>query len=198
MTEPTVIINGTTLTNAQSMTMRVAITTYLTDMANEHALGEDAAGEAIRSAYHARSSEIVRLMLSAPAPAPQMEGTVPCPCTTFEQDEDCPVGYPSLLCTACDGTGNAPIDKVAALAAEMLKVAAQVGEPDDPFAAWETIDLVESQRDRLRNALEPFAEAAGRFDGVPVSESLSQQCWFTPDSLREARAALTATTEGQP
>lgn len=67
----------------------------------------------------------------------------------------------------------------------------------------------ESEADRLRaialdlqkhytaaaEALKPFAEAADRFDGVPVSETLPQQCWFTPHSLREARAAL-ATTEG--
>ena len=32
--------------------------------------------------------------------------TVPCPCTMIEQDETCPVGYPSLLCEDCDGKGH--------------------------------------------------------------------------------------------
>nr|WP_312970668.1 hypothetical protein [Brucella intermedia] len=28
-----------------------------------------------------------------------------CPCTLIQQDETCPVGYPSLLCEICDGKG---------------------------------------------------------------------------------------------
>ncbi|WP_247997029.1 hypothetical protein [Brucella tritici] len=31
-----------------------------------------------------------------------------CPCTTIQQDETCPVGYPSLLCETCDGKGVLP------------------------------------------------------------------------------------------
>lgn len=61
--------------------------------------------------------------------------------------------------------------------------------------AWESNRERQGVIDRMRKALEPFAEVAGRFDGVPVSAILPQQCWFTPHSLREARAAL-ATTEG--
>lgn len=79
------------------------------------------------------------------APATLLVSTIDCPCTTFEQDEDCPVGYPSLLCHACDGKGIAPIDKVVALAAEMMKVAEQVEELEDPFAAWESIELLTRQ-----------------------------------------------------
>ena len=29
-----------------------------------------------------------------------------CHCTMVEQDESCPIGYPSLLCEDCDGTGT--------------------------------------------------------------------------------------------
>jgi hypothetical protein len=29
-----------------------------------------------------------------------------CHCTLIEQDESCPVGYPSLLCDDCDGKGH--------------------------------------------------------------------------------------------
>ncbi|KQY71327.1 hypothetical protein ASD52_06485 [Ensifer sp. Root142] len=86
------------------------------------------------------------------SPAPQTN-VVACPCTTFEQSENCPVGYPSMICSACDGRGIAPVDKVVALAAEMMKVAEQVDELEDPFAAWETIDLVHSQNDQFRKAL---------------------------------------------
>jgi hypothetical protein len=76
-----------------------------------------------------------------------------CPCTTIEQDEDCPVGYPSLLCGACKGTGRAPEATVTALAAEMLRIASELGEPEDPFAAWETMDLIRSQHDQLRRVV---------------------------------------------
>lgn len=33
---------------------------------------------------------------------------VKCPCTMIEQDESCPVGYPSLLCDDCNGIGILP------------------------------------------------------------------------------------------
>lgn len=39
---------------------------------------------------------------NSPSPQPNM---VACPCTLIEQDETCPVGYPSLLCEDCDGKG---------------------------------------------------------------------------------------------
>lgn len=72
-------------------------------------------------------------MLPAQAPA------TPCPCTLIEQDDDCPIGQPSLLCGVCSGTGNTTADKVQALAAEMLRIASDLGEPQDPFAAWENL-----------------------------------------------------------
>jgi hypothetical protein len=87
--------------------------------------------EAIRSALSTSQSD----------PAPE----IACPCTTFEQDEDCPLGFPSLLCSVCKGTGHASREQVVALAAEMLKVAEQVDELEDPFAAWESIELLKSQ-----------------------------------------------------
>lgn len=73
------------------------------------------------------------------------KSSVPCPCTTLEQDEDCPVGYPSMICGICKGTGNTTPEMVAALASEMIKIASDVGAPEDPFAAWETISLLQSQ-----------------------------------------------------
>lgn len=72
-------------------------------------------------------------MLPAHPPA------TPCPCTLIEQDDDCPIGQPSLICGVCDGTGNTTPDKVQALAAEMLRIASDLGEPEDPFSAWEKL-----------------------------------------------------------
>lgn len=128
-----------------------------------------------------------------PAPSTRLVGTMPCPCTTFEQDEDCPVGYPSLLCHACDGKGMAPIDKVVAFAAEMMKIAEQVDELEDPFAAWETIDLIKSQHGQLQAALKPFARIAEIEEKTPAGDSTLVNI----DRCREAREILAATTEGQ-
>ncbi|WP_160006893.1 hypothetical protein [Rhizobium sp. 18055] len=100
--------------------------------------------------------ELVTWLMSCAAPAQN----VPCPCTLIEQDEDCPVGYPSLLCGICKGTGNTTSDQVTALACEMIKIASDIGGPEDPFAAWESIDLIKSQNDRMRKALAPFANAS--------------------------------------
>ncbi len=38
--------------------------------------------------------------------------TQPCECTKVVQDETCPVGYPSLLCETCGGTGMVPYVKL--------------------------------------------------------------------------------------
>lgn len=70
---------------------------------------------------------------------------VSCPCTLIEQDEDCPIGYPSMICGICEGNGHTTQEQVTALACEMIKIASDVGEPEDPFAAWESIELLKSQ-----------------------------------------------------
>jgi hypothetical protein len=94
------------------------------------------------------------LSTSQSDPAPE----IACPCTTFEQDEDCPVGQPSLLCSACEGKGVATIEDVVALAAEMMKVAEQVDELEDPFAAWESIELFNSHHNQMQKALCKIAD----------------------------------------
>lgn len=86
------------------------------------------------------------------------EATMDCPCTMIEQDENCPVGYPAMLCSVCNGIGFASQKDVSALAAEMLNIARELGEPDDPFAAWETLSLIRSENEGMRTALEPFRD----------------------------------------
>ena len=85
----------------------------------------------------------------------------PCPCTLIEQDESCPVGYPSLLCSICQGTGNTTPDKITALACEMLKIASDLGETEDPFAAWEVIASMQEEA-QLCEAIKAEARAAER------------------------------------
>ena len=40
------------------------------------------------------------------------QGAQACDCTKIEQDETCPVGFPSLLCDMCDGKGVVPYIKL--------------------------------------------------------------------------------------
>lgn len=124
-------------------------------------------------------------------PSPQSNLSVPCPCTLIEQDEDCPVGYPSLICGVCEGKGHATPEQVTALACEMVKIASDMGEPEDPFAAWESIDLIRSQHGQLRAALKPFAAAPytgpNSFNRAALSD----------DDFRQARHVLAA-MESQP
>ncbi|THV13760.1 hypothetical protein [Rhizobium rhizophilum] len=138
---------------------------------------------------------------SAPAP----EKHVACPCTLIEQDEDCPVGYPSMLCGVCKGTGNTTSEQVTALACEMIKIAGDTGGPEDPFAAWESIDLLKSQHEKMRKALQPFAKFSSVLSATQQHRMFLQLLVCPvgdghPDDygqhIEAARAAL-ATTEGK-
>lgn len=125
---------------------------------------------------------------AAGAPAPETN-MVACPCTLIEQDEECPVGYPSLICGVCKGIGNTTPDQVTALACEMIKISSDTGEPEDPFAAWESIDLIKSQHAQFRKALDKISgmiddESAGFDEAIETATY----------ALRLAKAE--ATTEG--
>lgn len=61
--------------------------------ANGEAPNEEAAKAAAQADFEAR-------ILSALEPSAD-----DCECTKIQQDETCPVGYPSLLCEICDGKG---------------------------------------------------------------------------------------------
>ncbi len=64
MNEPRIEINGQQLSAAQAMTVRVACTSYLEEMANPDALGSDALGRQMTAAYSAQLAEVLRIMLS--------------------------------------------------------------------------------------------------------------------------------------
>jgi hypothetical protein len=59
--EPTITINGTTLTNAQAMAVRVAVSNFQMECAEPEF--REGIGE-IADAYQARLGEVVRLMLA--------------------------------------------------------------------------------------------------------------------------------------
>ena len=60
--EAAITINGTELTFGQAMTLRVAITSFLTDM-QTNGLGDDAMGKSIAKGYAERSKEIIEIIL---------------------------------------------------------------------------------------------------------------------------------------
>jgi hypothetical protein len=62
--EPTIVINGHTLTDAQAMTVRVAVNNFLHGLREDDALGDDEHGRAMVTAYRDRLNEIVRMMRS--------------------------------------------------------------------------------------------------------------------------------------
>lgn len=152
-----------------------------TDQTELDAIREHGSGVMWRSEDRPISQGQPIALYTRPQPASTAlveRGNLACPCTTFQQDEDCEVGYPSLLCTACDGKGITTVDKVVALAAEMMKVAEQVDELEDPFAAWETIDLLKSQNEQFRKLAAPSPQSTVDADAVinlVVAARISQQ-----------------------
>lgn len=66
--------------------------------------------------------------------------TMPCTCTMIEQDETCPVGYPSLICDACDGKGHVNIVPPHE-AIERLRAYAH-GSNDAKFDTYDAADVI--------------------------------------------------------
>jgi hypothetical protein len=73
MAEPKITINGRELTEAQAMTLRVALNSFLSDLAAE-GLGDDEHGKRMTEAYLQRGSEINLLMMSAPDSSSNAQG----------------------------------------------------------------------------------------------------------------------------
>jgi hypothetical protein len=51
MKEPVITVNGEQVSEAEAMTIRVALSCYAMDLENENALGSDVAGREIRGGY---------------------------------------------------------------------------------------------------------------------------------------------------
>lgn len=61
--EPDIIINGQVLSPGQAMTLRVALSGFLSNMRDE-GLGDDDTGKSIAAGYLARGAEVEALMLA--------------------------------------------------------------------------------------------------------------------------------------
>jgi hypothetical protein len=62
MTEPTISINGHTLTEGQAMAVRVAVGSFLLLNSEPDSLGDDEHGRRMTQAYAARLMEVQKLM----------------------------------------------------------------------------------------------------------------------------------------
>jgi hypothetical protein len=70
MLEPHITINGVTLSDAQAMTVRVALESFVSSLADPDGLGDDDHGHAMTSSYLARVVEIRRAMYGKRALGP--------------------------------------------------------------------------------------------------------------------------------
>ncbi|MCZ7861327.1 hypothetical protein O9X98_07955 [Agrobacterium salinitolerans] len=61
--EADIVINGVKLTPGQSMALRVACTSYMSEMSEPGKLGDDAHGEAMRKGYHEHMEAILGLII---------------------------------------------------------------------------------------------------------------------------------------
>ena len=61
-TEADITINGVTLDLGQSMTLRVAVSSFLMQMSEPDALGDDESGRAIASGYTTKLRELIELL----------------------------------------------------------------------------------------------------------------------------------------
>lgn len=61
--EAIIIINGVEINAAQAMALRVAVTSYHAEMADENVLGDDEHGRKMTALYRARLGEILHLLL---------------------------------------------------------------------------------------------------------------------------------------
>jgi hypothetical protein len=55
----------------------------------------------------------------------------------------------------------------------MMKIAEQVDEPEDPFAVWESIDLIKSQNDQLRIGIKRLSDEEELLGETKDGEALS-------------------------
>ena len=62
MNEPTITINGITLSQGQAMTLRVALQHFLMDMPKPNALGDDEVGQSIANGYKTTAQQINHLI----------------------------------------------------------------------------------------------------------------------------------------
>lgn len=65
--EPAITVNGWMLTEAQAMTVRVALNAFVAEL-REHGLGDDEHGVVMTAGYLARAHEVMKRMGAKTAP----------------------------------------------------------------------------------------------------------------------------------
>lgn len=66
MSEPSICINGKSLTEGEAMTVRVALTCYMLELQSRDALGSDEHGRAMVEAYKVNGVRVLAKMLPLP------------------------------------------------------------------------------------------------------------------------------------
>jgi hypothetical protein len=85
--EPTIVINGQTLTEGQAMTARVALESFASDLhSRPNPLGDDEHGRRMTANYK-RIIDEIRVAMRLHAPVPELLGTFPVT-LYFGNDED--------------------------------------------------------------------------------------------------------------
>lgn len=82
------------------------------------------------------------------SPAQSQKYDFDCACTKIEQDESCPVGYPSLLCEICDGKGVAPSPRAQALE----EIISELKEAERKIFSWSGSAFVANELEGAEDA----------------------------------------------
>lgn len=127
--EATIIINGQQLTAAQAMSLRCAMTSFLTDL-HHRGLGDDEHGRTMTCNYQARGREVEAMMLEpVPVSQPTVRSWVRCPvCGESDMRHEAD-GEGNALITCvnhlCASNGGPNADALLVVTPAMLEVAAQ-------------------------------------------------------------------------
>ena len=62
--EPRITVNGVELSEGQAMTVRVALSTFCSEMGRKDALGKGEHGQRMATAYRERAGEVLRVMIA--------------------------------------------------------------------------------------------------------------------------------------
>ncbi|WP_273794893.1 hypothetical protein [Brucella intermedia] len=92
-------------------------------------LQDDDEGLAEHAEPMVQAKELIAKLSASPFLSVQGAAADDCPCTKIQQDETCPVGYPSLLCEICDGKGVVQPSAARELALEEAAATEDTGNP---------------------------------------------------------------------
>jgi hypothetical protein len=218
MNEPAITVNGKSLTEAQAMAVRVAVTDLQSRMSEKDALGSDSVGEGIRRGYQERAGEVVRIMLTPP-PSTHVGAVLNKACEAFseaysvypdgrgktsvtdwfELDAEDAVSFGVLKSPHWSSHSDIRSDEyreyIAAVIREPMRAALNSILKDIPPPAPNVAVLAKALRDlELANDNLCGARPQKVYDAM-IAAGMSDRMTELDEARRNARAAL-ATTEG--